>query len=99
MNNKQNRRNFLSAASLGAGVFAFSSFNNEQQYDIPSSIERLKPMVDGVVPISVEERKQRIAKAQQLMAEQKMDAIFMEGTVTCSYLRVCVGGKVSAHLG
>ena len=85
MNNKQNRRNFLSAASLGAGVFAFSSFNNEQQYDIPSSIERLKPMVDGVVPISIEERKQRIAKAQQLMAEQKMDAIFMEGTVTCSY--------------
>lgn len=85
MNNKQNRRNFLSAASLSAGVFAFSSFNNEQQYDIPSSIERLKPMVDGVVPISVEERKQRIAKAQQLMQEQKMDAIFMEGTVTCSY--------------
>ncbi|MEY5046479.1 MAG: hypothetical protein RL713_1704, partial [Bacteroidota bacterium] len=83
MNNKQNRRNFLSTASLGAGVFAFSSFTNEQ--DIPSSIERLKPMVDGVVPISVEERKQRIAKAQQLMQEQQMDAIFMEGTVTCSY--------------
>ena len=59
MNNKQNRRNFLSTASLGAGVFAFSSFTNE--HDIPSSIERLQPMVDGVVPISVEERKQRIA--------------------------------------
>ena len=42
-------------------------------------------MTDGIVPISDDERKARIAKAQQLMAEQKIDAIFMEGTASCFY--------------
>ena len=42
-------------------------------------------MKDGVVPISEDERKARIAKAQKLMAEQKLDAIFMEGTTSCFY--------------
>ena len=42
-------------------------------------------MKDGVVPITDDERKARIAKAQKLMAEQKIDAIFMEGTTSCFY--------------
>ncbi len=42
-------------------------------------------MRDGIVPISDDERRARIAKAQQLMAEQKIDAIFMEGTASCFY--------------
>lgn len=53
--------------------------------NLASSIRRLEPMTDGIQPISVEERKARIARAQQLMAEQKMDAVFMEGTVSCKY--------------
>ena len=52
---------------------------------LPDVIRALKPMKDGVVPISDDERKARIAKAQKLMAEQKLDAIFMEGTTSCFY--------------
>ena len=85
MGNRFSRRNFLGAASLTSGALALSSFNTTSANDLPSSIERLQPMTDGIVPISIEERKQRIAKAQQLMAEQKIDAIFMEGTVSCFY--------------
>ena len=85
MNNKFNRRNFLGTASLTTGAFALSSFTGDSQYDLPSSIERLQPMTANVVPISVEERKQRIAKAQELMQQQKVDAIFMEGTVSAMY--------------
>jgi Xaa-Pro dipeptidase len=85
MGNRFSRRNFLGAASLTSGALALSSFNTKTEYDLPSSIERLQPMTDGIVPISIEERKQRIAKAQQLMAEQKIDAIFMEGTTSCFY--------------
>jgi Xaa-Pro dipeptidase len=85
MGNRFNRRNFLGAASLTSGALALSSFNTTSAHDLPSSIERLQPMTDGIVPISIDERKQRIAKAQQLMAEQKIDAIFMEGTVSCFY--------------
>jgi Xaa-Pro aminopeptidase len=42
-------------------------------------------MTDGIVPISDDERRARIAKAQKLMAEQKIDAVFMEGTASCFY--------------
>jgi Xaa-Pro dipeptidase len=42
-------------------------------------------MLDKVVPITVAERKQRIAKAQELMAKNKIDAIFLEGTTSCFY--------------
>jgi Xaa-Pro dipeptidase len=42
-------------------------------------------MTSGVVPISDDERRARIAKAQKLMAEQKLDAIFMEGTTSMFY--------------
>jgi len=83
MNNRFNRRNFLSSTALLSGAVALPSFQMED--DLPASINKLKPMIDGIVPISVQERKQRIAKAQELMAREKLDAIFMEGTTTCFY--------------
>jgi Xaa-Pro dipeptidase len=42
-------------------------------------------MTSGVVPISDDERRARIAKAQRLMEEEKLDAIFLEGTAACFY--------------
>lgn len=87
-----NRRKFLGISALGSGALAYTQnlFGKggnlqELEYDLPKIIRDLKPMVEGVVPITVEERKQRIAKAQQLMEQQKIDAIFMEGTVSCFY--------------
>ncbi|MGL6267128.1 MAG: hypothetical protein ACRC2O_04360, partial [Chitinophagaceae bacterium] len=65
-----NRRKFLGIAALGSGALAFTQdifgknrLRHEIEYDLPRAIRDLKPMIDGVVPISVEERKQRIAKA------------------------------------
>ncbi len=78
-----NRRNFLGSTALLTGGIALPSFQIED--DLPASIRNLKPMMDDVVPISVAERKQRIAKAQEMMEKEKLDAIFMEGTTTCFY--------------
>ena len=82
------RRDFLlaSAAVLGTALVAPPvSFANTtdtesipQRQDIPESIRRLKPMTTGVVPISDDERSARIAKAQRLMAEHGIDAIYIE---------------------
>jgi Xaa-Pro dipeptidase len=83
MKNKFNRRNFLGSTALLTGGIALPSFQADDE--LPSSIRHLKPMVDDIAPITVEERKQRIAKAQELMAKEKLDAIFMEGTTTCFY--------------
>lgn len=89
---KENRRSFLRkgswlAGALGIGPVFTSAASplEEDEFKLPTAIEQLKPALDGIVPISVEERKQRIAKAQQLMQQQQIDAIFMEGTTTCNY--------------
>ena len=85
------RRRFLGLTAMGAGLSSFiDRFNPGTNYpledsDLPSVIRDLKPMVEGVVPISLEERKRRIAGAQELMAKNRMDAIFMEGTASCFY--------------
>ena len=50
----------------------------QQRQDTPDLIQRLRRMTAGVVPITVEERQARIAKAQHLMGEQKIDAIYIE---------------------
>lgn len=42
------------------------------------SIEDLKPMTEGIVPISVEERQQRVDKACRLMSENGFDALILE---------------------
>jgi Xaa-Pro dipeptidase len=80
------RRQFLglSVLSLGATPLSFANTSADPA-SLPEPIRKLKPMADGVVPISAEERKQRIEKARELMAKEKMDAIFMEGTTTCTY--------------
>jgi Xaa-Pro dipeptidase len=44
----------------------------------PEPIRRLRRMTDNVVPITLDERKARIEKAQKLMREQRIDAIYVE---------------------
>ena len=89
---KQNRRSFLQKSGLLVGslgishsMFGATHSPASKEEDIPKAIQHLQPAVDGIVPISVEERKQRIAKAQELMQQNKIDAIFLEGTTTCTY--------------
>ena len=87
-----NRRKFLSVSALTAGGLGLSSSifgrqhdETENALDLPEAIRSLSPQMAGIVPISVGERKARIAKAQELMAKNKMDAIFLEGTISCYY--------------
>ena len=87
-----NRRKFISLTALTAGTLGvsnriFGANVNDVPNDanLPKAIRDLQPMMAGIVPITVAERKQRIAKAQSLMAQEKMDAIFIEGTVSCYY--------------
>ena len=81
------RRNFLRAsavvgASLLAPKFSFAGTDDvdrvQQRQDVPDLIKRLPRMTRDVVPITDDERKARIAKAQRLMGEQKIDAIYIE---------------------
>ena len=89
------RRNFLrlSAGIAGASLLGSRlSYANtgdleaiQQRQDVPDLIRNLRPMIAGVVPISDDERKARIVKAQRLMAEQKIDAIYIESGTSMYY--------------
>jgi Xaa-Pro dipeptidase len=100
------RRRFLETAAVGAGSLALACNANGSSgaaaggtTELPDVIRALKPMKDGVVPISDDERKGRIAKAQKLMSEQKLDAIFMEGTTSCFYYTAMRWGQSERTFG
>ena len=91
-----NRRHFLATGAAGASGLAIACAQPGPATgaaapgaagtgDLPAVIKALKPMTAGIVPISDDERRARIAKAQRLMAEQELDAIFMEGTTSMFY--------------
>ncbi len=64
----------LSAAAAGFAVFGASEFNAQTRSTLA-----------GVKPISDDERRARIAKAQRLMAENKIDAVFLESGSSLFY--------------
>ena len=81
------RRNFLRLSAGVAGVTFFGSqliradntdLETSQQRETPAAIRKLQRMISDVTPITPEERKARIDKAQRLMAEKKIGAIYLE---------------------
>jgi len=52
---------------------------------IPASIQALKPMTAGIVPITNDERRARIEKARRLMTENHIDAVILEGGSSLFY--------------
>jgi Xaa-Pro dipeptidase len=81
-NNRIDRRKFIGLTSLTAAALPLSQFAIGQ-----TTVSNLhnNTFKDKIVPITVAERKERIAKAQALMAKEKIDAIFLEGTTSCFY--------------
>jgi len=76
------RRKFLGLASLTAASIPLG--NNLMAGSISNSTMGID-FKSKVVPITVAERKARISKAQELMANEKIDALFLEGTTSCFY--------------
>src|SRR5215813_463930 len=80
------RRDFLRASAGVAGAMLLGGHLNplhaepafEPQGSVPEPISRLQRMTDGIAPITLDERRQRIEKAQRLMKEQRIDAIYVE---------------------
>ena len=73
-----NRRVFMASAAAGAAALA-------QGQEVPAGIRALRPMLDGVQPITDAERQARVEKARRLMRESKLDAVLMEGGSSLFY--------------
>jgi Xaa-Pro dipeptidase len=70
--------------SAGLAV-ASTGLPAEEQKQLPSSIAALKSMTAQAKPITVEERRRRIERARQLMAENKLDAVLLCGGTSLVY--------------
>ncbi len=91
-----NRRKFLGISALTAGALAFNkSTFAKSKMDPMSSLA----FAQTAVPITVAERKARIAKAQMLMEQEKIDAIFLEGTTSCFYFTGMKWGQSERTFG
>src|SRR5688572_3505751 len=75
------RRDFLRASAGMAGAMLLGSYEvhaEPQQSNVPEPISKLRRMTEGIVPITLDERRARIEKARRLMKEQRIDAIYIE---------------------
>lgn len=81
------RRDFIRVSAVGAGAAALLSgcSTTIAETKASSPLDNLKSITDDIVPISLDERKARIEKAQRLMAESKIDAIYLDGGTTMEY--------------
>jgi Xaa-Pro dipeptidase len=70
-----------SAAALGAAAPSADAAADS----VPAPIAALKPMTEGLSPISLDERKARLARAQKLMAEESLDAVLLASGTSLAY--------------
>ncbi|HVU96935.1 MAG TPA: Xaa-Pro peptidase family protein [Puia sp.] len=84
------RRDFLrlsAGSSLGGVLLSGLPVAGLEAGARPAAVvlEALQPMTGDVVPITLEERKGRIQKAQRLMGENKIDAILLDSGTSMVY--------------
>jgi Xaa-Pro dipeptidase len=91
------RRRFLSSSSTLLGATALgltprrahrashAASGEPAAQELPPAIQALTPMRDGVVPISVDERRARLDKARGLMREHRLDALVLTGGTSMEY--------------
>jgi Xaa-Pro dipeptidase len=82
------RRDFLKLAATGAGAVALgtaTSCSAGEGSDLPEPIRNLQPFPGDFTPITEGERVGRIEKAQRLMVDNGIDAIFLDAGTSMFY--------------
>jgi Xaa-Pro dipeptidase len=67
--------------------------------ELPAPIAALESMTDGVTPVSVDERRQRVARAQALMAQEGMDALVLASGSSLVYFTGAEWGESERFFG
>lgn len=76
------RRTFVQTSMMGAAAL---QTRGQRGNGVPASITSLKPLPSPAPPISDDERRARVAKAQRLMTDQGIGAIVLEGGTSMAY--------------
>ena len=79
----------LAAAAARPAVATATSVTEpaapQQGGTLPPAIAALRPMTEGVKPITVDERRGRIEKATRLMRDHRIDALMLTGGTSLEY--------------
>jgi Xaa-Pro dipeptidase len=86
---------FSGLSALGLSARAEAAATEE----LPAPIAALQSMTEGVVPISVEERKARIARAQALMTQEGLEALVLESGTSLVYFTGAEWGDSERFFG
>ena len=83
------RRDFLQLSALTAGTALIGGVQScktgTEKKGTVSALDALTSMTKDMAPISVNERQERIAKAQRLLTEQKMQALVLDAGTSLLY--------------
>src|SRR5262249_25048561 len=87
---KFSRRHFLETGGMATAVTLAQpgsalALQGESGSKLPEPVAKLKSRKAEAKPITVAEREQRIERARQLMAENKIDAIMVMGGTSLVY--------------
>lgn len=100
------RRRFLQASAIGTAALSTTLLAGEtatppdaDRAGLPPSIMALQPLRSQIVPITDAERRTRLDRAQRLMAENKMDAVFMDGGTSLTYFTGMRWGNSERTMG
>jgi len=90
------RRDFLKISGLGAAVPAW--MQNMSAHGAAQAA-KLENMTAGVKPLGVEDYAERQERARRLMAENKLDAVFLPGGVNLTYFTTVSWGASERTFG
>lgn len=82
------RRDFIkltAGSTAGAAFLASCNSSAETTSKADTPLDKLKPMTGDVKPITVAEREARIEKAQKLMVDNKIQALYLDGGTSMNY--------------
>lgn len=82
------RREFLGASTLAAAGAALEpafAAPAQAQQTVPPSIARLSSWADRATPITEQERMRRVERARQLMRDNGLDALYLNGGTSLAY--------------
>ena len=93
------RRQWLRFSGLSALGLSARAEAAAPAGEVPAPIAALQPMTEGVTPISVDERKARLARAQALMAENGLDAVVLDSATSLVYFTGAEWGDSERFFG
>ena len=77
------RRDFLNTSALGAGAFAITGCSDSPKK--ASALDTLNNMTEDIEPISIEEYRERVSKAQGLMKMTGISALILDAGSSMTY--------------